>query len=196
MARHKGRVAEWNDDRGFGFVYPLLGGDRVFIHVKSFAGKQRRPVNGDIVTYELRDVKGRLQGANITFAGRPAEPRASVGAGAASLIFAVAFLLAMTGVVFGRGLSPRIIIFYVLLSLVTIGVYSWDKTAAKDDRWRTAESTLLGLGLLGGWPGALLAQRMLRHKTQKPSFQRAFWFTVIFHCVVAAWILLKVFPGS
>ena len=39
-------------------------------------------------------------------------------------------------------------------------------------------SPLLALGLMGGWPGAIVAQQMLRHKTVKSRFQFAFWGTV------------------
>jgi uncharacterized membrane protein YsdA (DUF1294 family) len=35
------------------------------------------------------------------------------------------------------------------------------------------------LGLACGWPGALLAQQLLRHKTAKGSFVATFWGTVV-----------------
>ena len=47
------------------------------------------------------------------------------------------------------------------------------------DAWRIRESALLLLGLLGGWPGAVLAQQWLRHKSAKPSLRNAFWLTVL-----------------
>ncbi|AVR96536.1 DUF1294 domain-containing protein [Pseudoduganella armeniaca] len=65
------------------------------------------------------------------------------------------------------------------LNLLTYVVYARDKAAARAGRRRTPENTLLLLGLLGGWPGALVAQRRLRHKTAKTSFQLRFWLTVI-----------------
>jgi uncharacterized membrane protein YsdA (DUF1294 family) len=43
-------------------------------------------------------------------------------------------------------------------------------------------------GLIGGWPGALLAQRMLRHKSKKHSFQVTFWATVLANCSALAWL--------
>jgi uncharacterized membrane protein YsdA (DUF1294 family) len=57
--------------------------------------------------------------------------------------------------------------------------YAHDKSAAQANEWRTPEGTLLMLGLLGGWPGAIVAQQMLRHKTSKISFRIAFWLTVL-----------------
>ena len=88
----------------------------------------------------------------------------------------------------------------LLLSGVCFLAYCADKLAARAGGWRIRESTLLWLGLLGGWPGALLAQQWLRHKSSKPAFLRAFWLTVIVNTAVfvmlsspgiAAWKLLR-----
>jgi uncharacterized membrane protein YsdA (DUF1294 family) len=43
--------------------------------------------------------------------------------------------------------------------------------------------------LVGGWPGALLAQGLLRHKSKKASFQVAFWMTVVANVGLMAWWL-------
>ena len=68
---------------------------------------------------------------------------------------------------------------YLFISAVTFAEYALDKSAAKKNRWRTSENTLHMLSLVGGWPGALAAQRMLRHKNKKYSFQWIFWCTVV-----------------
>jgi uncharacterized membrane protein YsdA (DUF1294 family) len=68
---------------------------------------------------------------------------------------------------------------YLMTSLSCFVAYAIDKSAARKGGWRTPERTLLLLGLVGGWPGALLAQQWLRHKTAKASFQRLFWCTVL-----------------
>jgi uncharacterized membrane protein YsdA (DUF1294 family) len=44
------------------------------------------------------------------------------------------------------------------------------------------------LGLIGGWPGAIVAQQLLRHKTSKRSFRIAFWVTVVLN--IAVFVLL------
>ena len=54
---------------------------------------------------------------------------------------------------------------------------------------RTPESTLHLFGLLGGWPGALAAQRLFRHKSSKASFQATYWITVVLNCAALAWLL-------
>lgn len=67
---------------------------------------------------------------------------------------------------------------YGVTSVVTFIAYALDKAAARAGRWRTPESTLQGLALIGGWPGALLAQQWLRHKSSKRRFLMLFWFLV------------------
>lgn len=67
---------------------------------------------------------------------------------------------------------------YLTASLICFAAYAADKSAAIAGRRRIAESTLLLLGLVGGWPGAILAQRTLRHKSSKASFRRAHWVCV------------------
>ena len=68
---------------------------------------------------------------------------------------------------------------YLVLSIVTLLVSGKDKLAAKRQAWRTSERTLHLLALLGGWPGALVGQKLFSHKKSKPSFKRIFWLTVV-----------------
>ena len=55
-----------------------------------------------------------------------------------------------------------------LMSLLSLGFYAWDKRQAGRSGWRVPEKRLHLIALLGGWPGALVGQRMLRHDIQKP----------------------------
>jgi uncharacterized membrane protein YsdA (DUF1294 family) len=77
-----------------------------------------------------------------------------------------------------RGLPSAVGLAYVLASVACFALYARDKAAALCSDRRTPERDLLLLGLAGGWPGALLAQRWLRHKTVKMPFQTLFWLTV------------------
>jgi uncharacterized membrane protein YsdA (DUF1294 family) len=69
-------------------------------------------------------------------------------------------------------------------------IYAWDKRQARDQQWREPERLLHFAALAGGWPGAFLAQRQLRHKTAKAGFQFVFWLIVIAYEAVAVDSLL------
>ena len=73
-------------------------------------------------------------------------------------------------------------------SIITFIIYAKDKSAARQGHWRTKESTLHMLALLGGWPGALIAQQTLRHKSQKADFRFVFWVTVVLNCGIYLWL--------
>jgi uncharacterized membrane protein YsdA (DUF1294 family) len=158
------------------------------VHIKSFVNRHRRPVGDDVVTYDLQlDSNGRPQAANVARTG-DRSVRARSGSGTGPLVLAVAFI-GFLAVVVVAGMLPVVVLgFYVIGSLLTYFAYAWDKSAASNDRWRTQESTLHVLGLLGGWPGALVAQRTLRHKSRKRSFQVVFWITVILNCGALIWV--------
>ena len=84
----------------------------------------------------------------------------------------------------------------VLLSVVTLAFYAWDKRQATKEGWRVPEKRLHLLSVLGGWPGALLGQRWLRHKTVKTRFRVVFWLTVIGHLAVAAAITYLIWASQ
>ncbi|MFS3129498.1 DUF1294 domain-containing protein [Nocardioides sp. Bht2] len=71
---------------------------------------------------------------------------------------------------------------YAALSLVTFAAYGLDKSAARRGRRRVPENRLHLLAIVGGWPGALAAQRTFRHKTVKQPFRAIFWATVAANC--------------
>ena len=76
---------------------------------------------------------------------------------------------------------------YLTASLAAVIAYAVDKSAAQTGAWRTSERTLHVLALIGGWPGALIAQQVFRHKSRKPSFQFTFWATVALNCGALVW---------
>jgi uncharacterized membrane protein YsdA (DUF1294 family) len=69
--------------------------------------------------------------------------------------------------------------------LIALLLYRHDKKCAIEGSWRTPESTLHFVELLGGWPGAYVAQRVFRHKNSKTSYQCVFWLIVLAHQFVA-----------
>lgn len=72
-------------------------------------------------------------------------------------------------------------------SAVTFMVYAWDKYKAVKQGYRVSENTLHILALIGGWPGAAIAQQVLRHKTIKASFRRWFWLCVITNMTILSY---------
>jgi uncharacterized membrane protein YsdA (DUF1294 family) len=82
-----------------------------------------------------------------------------------------------------------ILFLYLAASVAAFVAYGVDKSAAHSGRWRTPESTLHLLALLGGWPGALIAQRVFHHKSRKPSFRAGFLLTVGLNCAALLWFL-------
>lgn len=105
------------------------------------------------------------------------------------LLVIILFFSAITLAFWFDWLPPEMVILYATLSLITFLFYGKDKSAAKKHTWRIKESTLLWLGVIGGWPGALMAQQLFRHKSSKRSFQWMFWLTVIINCAILIWWL-------
>lgn len=186
--RFQGRLANWKDEQGFGFITPHGGGQPVFVHIKSFANRQRRPVGNELVTYDLKtDAKGRLRAENVAFTGERTRT-APAESGHAALVFASAFLVFVAGAALAGKLPLLVLGVYFATSAIAFVAYALDKSAARKGQWRTQESTLHLFALIGGWPGALAAQNLLRHKSRKPSFQAAFWITVVLNCGALSWL--------
>ena len=99
------------------------------------------------------------------------------------LVFAVLCALPMFGSVslWLRGVSLIPLAAYGIVSVLAFFLYWSDKRKARADSWRTPENVLHAVELAGGWPGALLAQQVFRHKTRKVSYQLLFWLIVLLH---------------
>lgn len=192
--RKKGKISSWNDDKGFGFIAPDDGGRRLFVHIKAFHNRSRRPQIGALVTYTLStDAQGRPCAAGAAMPGdaatRPRRKRRGLG----SIALALGFLAIVAVIVFDARLPQSVLLLYLAASLTTFVTYAIDKSAARKGAWRTKESTLHLLAAAGGWPGALIAQQTLRHKSKKASFRLVFWAMVLLNCTAFAWLLT---PGG
>lgn len=191
IGRQRGVLEDWDDGRGFGFIAPASGDARVFVHVSAFP-RGRRPVPGCEVTYiEVRDERNRVRAAEVRYAA--AVPASRTGASGIPLALATAALFfALLVALLVRDKVPAIVLAtYGMFSGVAFVLYGADKSAAAQGKWRTSESTLHTIALVGGWPGALIARRVFRHKTTKQPFRTIFWGTVIANCLALAWLVYK-----
>jgi uncharacterized membrane protein YsdA (DUF1294 family)/cold shock CspA family protein len=188
--RAKGKITYWDDMKGFGFITPNAGGKQVFVHIKAFSTRNRRPGINQLITYALStDMRGRPCAVKATLAGDPLLQKKKQLNGSLSVIVAALFLGFVSFTVVTSKIPPLILAAYMVLSLLTFIMYAVDKSAAKKGAWRTKESTLHLLSLAGGWPGALVAQQNLRHKSKKQSFRIVFWATVLLNCGSFIWLL-------
>lgn len=187
--RTKGKITSWNDEKGYGFVSSLSGGKRVFIHVSAFNNRNRRPEVGQVVTYGISsDEQGRPCAATATLAGDILQQNKIKSGFSISVFLAIIFVSIVAISVLAGKLPPIIFAIYIGLSIITYIIYAMDKSAANKGTWRTQESTLHLLALAGGWPGALVAQQKLRHKSKKESFRFVFWVTVLLTFGVFVWL--------
>ncbi|MFU8815619.1 MAG: DUF1294 domain-containing protein [Pseudomonadales bacterium] len=105
-----------------------------------------------------------------------------------ALLLAAAALVGVAVAVSMGRLPAWVMLVYVTASLLAFLAYAFDKSAARRGRWRVSEQTLHLFALAGGWPGALVAQRWLRHKSKKASFQFTFWVTVVLNGAALGWL--------
>ncbi|HUZ74450.1 MAG TPA: DUF1294 domain-containing protein [Stellaceae bacterium] len=174
---------DWKDDRGFGFIEPDSGGDKVFLHVSGMVRGARRPSIGDVVAYEItRGSDGKTRAVDVRSTGLAAVSHMLMSkrvflSVVALLVFPVLWWFVKLG-------KFPVLLFWVFAGMSSLAflLYGLDKWAAKREAQRTRESTLQFCALLGGWPGALLAQQVFRHKSSKRSFQIAFWSSVMLNC--------------
>lgn len=214
--RCSGRLVQWNEARGFGFVQIDGSGERVFVHISAWQprpGSQQRPQVGMPLTFARGMVQGKPQALAVAWQVQDLRPPAQARCpaartapeavqarrspqadrtpprrrGAYVLLLAFALLWVVVAAVWG---VPRwVAVGYAGLSLWCFASYWHDKRQAQSGGWRTPESTLHGLALLGGWPGALLAQQWLHHKSSKPEFRRVFWATVVLNLLAFTGLL-------
>lgn len=186
--RFEGTLTTWNDERGFGRIEPSHGGEPIFVHVSAWPRGSGRPQLGQVVTFEVElGAKGkRARSLQLVQVRRPARKseRATRAQWGPATLFAIPALLVIYAVIAVVWKLPVWVAgLYLVLSAATFIAYAVDKAAATSGSWRTPESTLHTLAIAGGWPGALLAQQFLRHKSTKQEFRQVFWATVTLNVV-------------
>ncbi|HZJ91904.1 MAG TPA: cold shock and DUF1294 domain-containing protein [Thiopseudomonas sp.] len=199
----QGVLRSWNDDKGFGFIRGQNGD--YFVHISCVRGSYR-PQQGETVFFVAgQDNKGRLRAEHMRSSelslDQPAirrkapqpsttdkqahRPRRQAQADIKRTL--ILFIGVCTAPLLGswqlfeRSGTLWPLLIYIGMSLVSMIQYWHDKHNAQNGEWRTPETQLHTVELLGGWPGALVAQQLLRHKTRKASYQAVFWLIVLVH---------------
>jgi uncharacterized membrane protein YsdA (DUF1294 family)/cold shock CspA family protein len=186
--RFEGVLTSWNDERGFGYIESTQGGEPIFVHASAWPRSSGRPTLNQVVTFRIETgPKGkRAREVQIQLPRRPTtrKIRGDRGQWGTASLFAIPAFLVVFGAV---AVLWRVPIWapalYIAMSVATYLAYAEDKSAADRGAWRTPESTLHALSLAGGWPGALIAQQLRRHKTTKRAFRQVFWGTVVVNVV-------------
>lgn len=197
--RFDGRLKSWNDARGFGFIEALQGGQDLFVHISAFPAGTRRPAVGQLLSFEVETTpEGRKRALSVMvppMAGHPGPPRPEEPAPwtwPRRLVIPL-FLLVYAAVAWHTRIPPWWPWVYLMASALAYVAYAVDKAAARHGQWRTPEAALHAIGLAGGWPGALIAQQRLRHKTSKSRFIVTYWGTVFAN--IAGFVALHTAPA-
>ncbi|SDB81829.1 DUF1294 domain-containing protein [Acinetobacter boissieri] len=194
--RDQGRLVEWFDDQGYGFIQPKdTSKARVFLHMKDFAKRGPRPIVGCALEYNVAvDGKGRFAAKSVvylnaqqtrsqsaTFEQFPQTQSSKLDKMTIAII--IYWLVLFTLDTMGK-LPSAYFLLSIICSLATYFLYKKDKTAAVSGAWRVPEATLHLFSVLGGWSIAWFMQQKLRHKTQKQSFRQVYWLTVLLNIVL------------
>lgn len=212
MQLHEGIIKSWKVDKGFGFIKPHDDGKDIFIHIRDLQHFNYQPQQGDNVCYKVvADKDGKIRAYDAFIKGQEIsqqyrrksfnknqsqqqKTRREYRLGMPSILFIAAIPFGFSAVLIKEQHNFIPLFVYFIMSLITFIIYARDKTMAHKNEWRTSESTLHLLELLGGWPGALITQRVIRHKTKKTSFQITFWIIVIIHIVI--WLDVMFFHST
>ncbi|WP_256354342.1 cold shock and DUF1294 domain-containing protein [Variovorax sp. dw_308] len=177
--KRQGTLVRWVKDRGFGFIHcPDISAD-VFVHLRDFTDKGITPQVGMMLRFEEIHMGGKgPRAVAVQAAGAARQPQGrsasepsrrpsdrpngrsrDVAPSTSSL--PMALLIAIYVALLGYGvwiarISPITLAVLLVISLSTFFIYGLDKSAAEAGRWRTSETTLHMLSLLGGWPGRLV----------------------------------------
>lgn len=202
--RDQGRLVEWFDDKGYGFIQPNDGlKERVFLHIKDFAQKGPRPIVGCALEYVVQlDGQGRYKAKQVTYLKATQTVHAKTNRTsqntlnaqkASSLqpmqIICIVYIVALAILSISGLLNGMILLFVSIINVMTYWFYAQDKEAAQINQRRVPENTLHILAFLSGWPAAWLAQQRLRHKTQKQPFRKIYFCTIVFNILLILWLI-------
>ena len=148
---YQGRIINGNDEKGYGFIQLMPGcqASRVL----------------------LREHEQAIMEEGIYDIAENSQPKKLEG-----------YLYAFLDVLYFLGLtliSIPLAISSAIISVLTVALYRYDKRAAEQGTQRIPNSALHLASLLGGWPGALIARPLLRHKLNQKRFRSFFWASIV-----------------
>ena len=195
--RDQGRLVEWFDDKGYGFIQPNdTNKERVFLHIKDFARPGPRPIVGCALEYiVLLDGQGRFRAQQVTYlkasqtAMKPKAKATPPQKHSVMQLACMAYFVVLTVLVIAGLLSGLVLLLICLMNAASYWFYAQDKEAAQLGGRRVPEQTLHILAFLGGWPAAWLAQQKLRHKTQKQPFRKVYLCTIALNLLLILWLI-------
>jgi uncharacterized membrane protein YsdA (DUF1294 family)/cold shock CspA family protein len=191
--RYKGILIKWHADKAFGFIKPKAGGADIFIHKSALSNKKQTPQINDIITFSItQDKNGKYCASDAAFLGEKLIFKKKKKSRHFSIYLSFLFLIAITVAHFIGQFPPQLLFGYWCVSATTYLIYMFDKSRAQRGAWRIQENTLHLFAFIGGWPGAAIAQQLLRHKSQKIKFRKVFWLTVIINVGCLIWLLSTV----
>lgn len=182
---HYGEIVHWNDEKGYGFIRSSKDQPNIFFHISHYAYHHRRPKKGENVAFLLQPhpehkptaVRVVAQGHEDTlYKSEAHDQQTNKPYLAEASVYAILNLLFY---IILSTISIPITIASFIISILTFMLYSLDKHASLQNSQRVPEASLHIAALLGGWPGALIARPLLRHKTSKNRFIIFFWLSVI-----------------
>ncbi len=199
MKRYQGRLVEWHDEQGYGFIQGISDPkhQRIFLHIKSFKQNGPRPITGCVVEYELGiDNQSRPQALQVSYvkAKQVQSSHSSMPSQSKTrrlawhpiyILMIIYWVLLFVLSAFGK-LPTLSLLIIMLINAYTYWVYYQDKQAAIAGQTRISEQHLLLMSALGGWTSAWFAMQHFHHKRQKAEFQRNYWLSISINILLVA----------
>ena len=199
---YQGRIINWNDEKGYGFIQLMPGHENLFFHISTFAYHHRRPAADTAVTVLaipgnkggwqasrvlLREHEHAIMEDSIYDIAEHSQPKKLEGYTYA--VLDILYFLSLTLISAPLGITSAI------LSVLTVALYRHDKHAAERGGQRVPDTALHLASLLGGWPGALIARPLLRHKLNQKRFRGFFWASIVANFGIL-YLLIAYLPPS
>ncbi|MCK6264606.1 DUF1294 domain-containing protein [Vibrio sp. ZSDE26] len=178
-----GTISEWNDIKGYGFISVDKQAPRILFHVSDLSGHSQRPRINERVHFTL------TKDAHGAFIAKEIERPLIFGF---SLAVTVWFTTVLCSAVWLLNYPLISLLYYAFFSATTYLLYLYERSATIEHSTRIPEPILHLFAVSGGWPGAALAQSLLRHKSNNVNFAYGFWLTVVVNVLVFAWTFTDV----